>query len=106
MWWTFEVNFCRLRPMKYFLASCFLGLGLLSACSSTPTGVDPNSAEGMFKTAEELEGDDRYDEAITKFNELKNKYPYSHFATDAELRVADIQFKREAFIEAQTAYQL
>ncbi len=80
---------------------------LVGGCSTTQPGeADPNSAEGMFKTANELESDDRYDEAISKLNELKNKFPYSHFATDAELKVADIHYKRETYIESQTAYQL
>ncbi|MBK9293777.1 MAG: outer membrane protein assembly factor BamD [Oligoflexia bacterium] len=74
-------------------------------CSSIQV-ADPNSAEGMFKIAEQLEKDERFEEAITKFNELRNKHPYSRYATEAELRVADIHFKKEAFIESATAYQL
>lgn len=77
----------------------------LSGCSTTQI-ADPNSAEGMYKTAEELEKDDRFEEAITKLNELRNKHPYSRYATEAELKVADIHFKKESFIESQTAYQL
>jgi outer membrane protein assembly factor BamD len=100
--------------MGHGLKSLFLTLLLfiafgstagLVACSSAPVG-DPNTPEGMFKIGEELEKDDRYEEAITKFNELKNKHPYSRYATDAELKVADIQYKKEAFIESQTSYQL
>jgi outer membrane protein assembly factor BamD len=37
---------------------------------------------------------------------VKNKHPYSRLATGAELRVADIYFKRETYIEAQAAYQI
>lgn len=77
----------------------------LSACA-TNVVADPHSAEGMYKLAEELEKDERFEEAITKLNELRNKHPYSRYATEAELKVADIYFKRESFIEAQTAYQL
>lgn len=77
---------------------------LISCASSDDRNAD--TAEGAFKIAEELEKDERYEEAITKFSELKNKYPYSKFATSAELKIADIQFARENFIEAQNAYQI
>jgi outer membrane protein assembly factor BamD len=84
------------------LAMC---LHIVAGCSSVQV-ADPNSAEGMFKIAEELEKDDRYEEAITKFNELRNKHPYSRYSTEAELRVADIHYKKESYIESATAYQL
>ncbi len=94
-------------PKSFPLAFALLALfAFYSGCSSTPTDYDPNSVEGMYKYAGELESDERYEEAVNKFNELKNKFPYSHFATDSELRIADIHFKKEAYIEAQTAYQL
>jgi outer membrane protein assembly factor BamD len=56
--------------------------------------------------ATDFENDERYEEALSKFNEVKNKHPYSKYAIEAELHIADIQYKRENFIEAQTAYQL
>jgi len=62
--------------------------------------------EGAFKAAEEFEKDERYEEAITKFNEVKNKHPYSRYAVEAELHVADIHYKKESYLEAQNAYQL
>ena len=77
----------------------------LSGCASGSI-ADSNSPEGAFKAAEEFEKDERYEEALAKFNEVKNKHPYSRFAIEAELHIADIHYKREAFIEAQTAYQL
>lgn len=92
--------------MKTLYFSLFAILMCLHLGCSTTQIADPNSAEGMFKVAEELEKDDRFEEAITKFNELRNKHPYSRYSTEAELRVADIHYKREAFIESATAYQL
>lgn len=89
-----------------FLSLLFFSYFLQTGCSSTPGNYDPNSVEGMYKYAEELESDERYEEAINKYSELKNKFPYSHYATDSELRIADIHFKKETYIEAQTAYQL
>jgi len=80
-------------------------LTLLLGCA-TPEKIDLNTAEGAFKRAQRFEKNDRYEEAIAQYINIKNKHPYSKFAIEAELRVADINFKRENYIEAQSAYQL
>src|SRR5690606_35825112 len=36
----------------------------------------------------------------------KNKHPYSRYATLSELAIADIEFARENYDSAQTAYQV
>jgi outer membrane protein assembly factor BamD len=78
---------------------------ILGGCSSAPS-VPENEAELMYNKAIEFEKDERFEEAIQRFTDVKNKFPYSRFATDAELHIADIQFKRENFVEAQGAYQI
>lgn len=75
-----------------------------AGCSSAEK-VDPTTPEGAFKLAENLEKDERFEESVAKYTDVKNKHPYSRFATLAEMKIADVQFKREAFIEAQYAYQ-
>ena len=77
---------------------------ILNACSSNEK-LDTNTPEGLFKLGEQYEKDERFEDAVLKFSEVKNKHPYSRFATEAELRIADVQFKRESYIEAQLAYQ-
>lgn len=67
---------------------------------------DTSTPEGAFKLAEKYAADERYEEAVAQFAQVKNKFPYSKLATEAELRIADIQYEREAFIEAQTAYEV
>lgn len=81
-------------------------LGIFSAGCSSTSEVDQNTAAGRFQVAEELDKDERFEEALTKYAEVRNKFPYSKFAVEAELKQADIYFKREQFPEAQTAYQL
>ena len=83
------------------LVSLVVSLG----CSSSDK-FDTSTPEGAFKAAEALEKDERYEEAIPKFQEVKNKHPYSRFATEAELKIADIHFASENFEEAQASYQL
>lgn len=69
--------------------------------------MDKNSdtAEGSFAIAEEFDKDERYDIAIQKYQDVKNKFPYSQFATKAELAIADVYYKQESFAEAQVSYQ-
>ena len=88
-------------PFRVALTAVFLVLG---ACSSEPT-LDSSTAEGGFKLAERYEKDERFEESIAQFSQVKNKFPYSTLATEAELRIADINFKREDYIEAQGGYQ-
>jgi outer membrane protein assembly factor BamD len=68
-------------------------------------GPDTNTAEGAFALGEKFQKDERYEDAITQFNAVKNKHPYSKLATEAELHIADIHYDREDFIEAQNGYQ-
>lgn len=77
----------------------------LSGCSSSPE-IDTSTPEGAFKLAEKYESDERFEEAIAEYTQVKNKHPYSKLATESELRIADIHFKREEFVEAQNAYQV
>ncbi len=65
-----------------------------------------STAEGSFGLAQELEKDERYEESLTQYRDVKNRFPYSRYAVASELQIAEIQFKKEAFIEAQGAYQL
>lgn len=78
---------------------------LLSACSSMDE-INTNSAEGLYKLGSKYEKDERFEEAINTYRQVKNKHPYSRFATQAELRIADIHFQRESFAEAESAYKL
>lgn len=68
--------------------------------------IDVNSAKGAFTRGERLAKNERFEEAIAYFHQVKNKYPYSKYAVAAELKVANIQFDRERYIEAETDYRL
>lgn len=87
------------------LTKLFVVSLLILGCSSSDK-IDTNTAEGAYKLAQKYEKDERYEEAITYYSEVKNKYPYSNFATESELRIADIEFVRENYVEAETAYKL
>ncbi|MGE0634777.1 MAG: outer membrane protein assembly factor BamD [Pseudobdellovibrionaceae bacterium] len=95
-----------LRPqfrLSFWFAILISFAAFFSACSSSEK--IPDSAEGLFKHAQELEKDERFEEALARYQDVKNKHPYSRFATQSEMAIADIHFRREEYPEAQVAYQ-
>lgn len=91
--------------MKVFKGLLPIFLLFFSACSHM-ADIDTSTAEGAFKKAQLFEEASRFQEAISQYNTVKNKFPYHKLATDAELKIADIEFERQNFIEAQYAYEL
>lgn len=86
-----------------FLFASSLVLSSLVACSTIDKNSD--SPEGAYTIAEEFDKDERYEEAIRRYTEVKNKFPYSNLATKSELAIADVYYKQEAYPEAQVSYQ-
>lgn len=76
----------------------------LFGCASKELSSD--DPEGVFAEAEGEFTDGRFLMAIEKYREIKNRYPYSSRAVDAELRIADAYFEQESFIEAETSYEI
>jgi outer membrane protein assembly factor BamD len=83
-------------------------------CASTPPIEDVPSAESYYAKAETLLEGERvllvfrdvdYPRAIELFQEVIDNYPYSVYATLAELRIADIHFDRGNYEEARSYYQ-
>lgn len=76
---------------------------LVFSCSSADKVGE--TAEEAFKYAKEFDEDDRYQVAIQRYTDVKNRFPYSTYATMAELAIADVQFRSESYAEAQVSYQ-
>lgn len=89
-----------LRPRIYF--SALLLATFLAGC--TEKEFDPNDPKKSFGIAKEPYDDEHYEEAIKKLGEFRARFPYSQFSTEAELLIADSQFKLERFQEAAAAY--
>jgi outer membrane protein assembly factor BamD len=81
----------------------FSAISVLPGCSSDDKRSD--IAEEAYKNAQEFDKEERYEEAIKRYQEVKNKFPYSKYATMAELAIGDAYYKQESFPEAQIAYQ-
>ena len=85
------------------IISLFVSLFILISCSSErPQGK--TAAEVLYKEAQVNVENKRYILANEKLNMLKNRYPYSYYATPAELMQAEILFKQEKFAEAAAAF--
>ena len=90
--------------MLKHLFKLFLFTMIFSCASEKPEGK--TEAEILFKEAKILMDDGRYIMATEKLNLLRSQYPYSFFATPAELMLADILFLQENYVEAAAAYIL
>ena len=88
--------------MKFSLI--LLILLAIGCASEKPKGK--TKAEVLYKEATQLVKEERFLLATEKLNQLKNQYPYSYYATPAELMQADIYFQQENYVEAAAAYLL
>ena len=89
--------------MKFFFL-IVISFFVLGCASEKPKGK--TEAEVLYKEAKNLMKDERYLLATEKLNQLKNQYPYSFYATPAELMQADIFYLQENYVEAAAAYLL
>ena len=79
---------------------------LLSGCSLFGFGgkkPEKSPEELMNQGMSEFENGD-YSYAVEAFQKLKDRYPYSKLAIQAELKMADALFKKKEFEEALDAY--
>lgn len=83
---------------------CFIIFIFTSCAIERPKGK--TEAEILFKEAQELIDSERYILASEKLNQLRSRYPYSYFATPAELLLSDILFMQESYVEAASSYLL
>jgi outer membrane protein assembly factor BamD len=81
-----------------------LALGCASGPENRPKVSYRVSAKENFIKGKKAFDDEDYLEAIEYFRFVKNKFPYSSYATDADLLIGDCHYGRERFIEAADAY--
>lgn len=94
------------KTLSFNLLNLFLILfAAIAVTSCSGKSVDDGNAQEVYKDAEEDISDKRYTIALDKLKVLKNKFPYSNIATQAKLRIADVYFLEESYIEASAAYE-
>lgn len=92
------------NPIKLWGLLALLVL-LGSGCSSV-TIEDDSPPEAQYAEGERLLKRNRYLEAVERFRILKNRHPYSVYAALAALRMGDVYFTQESFIEAAASYKV
>lgn len=63
------------------------------------------SAQEAYEIALSDLEDQNYEQAISGFEQVRTKYPYSSYAALADLRIADADFGRGRWLEAIDSYQ-
>jgi len=79
-----------------------------SAIAQTPareSGAYSVQAASAYEDAERSFRNGDYLEAIRRYNLLRTKYPYSEFATLADLRIADAYFEQDKFATSIEQYR-
>ncbi len=93
--------------MRILVPICFLTLLLsLFSCSSIERIQGADKAETYYLRGEAYLKEGQYEQALEKFSLVKNKFPYSKYALDAELKMADTYYQKGDYLEAQKLYSL
>lgn len=77
---------------------------VLSACTAKKDAVNPltvdRPAEEIFKEATEADKNGEFTKAITLFSEVERQHPYSDFATQAQIRQAEVAYDNLKYDDA------
>lgn len=82
----------------------FLALGV--SCTSGLKRADLNKVELLFERAQKYHQNKNYEEALNLYDLVKNQHPYSRFAVQAKLGIADVQYAKQSWPEAEALYKL
>lgn len=91
-------------PLSLVVLALLL-LGCSSGGGTKAVSYGETARANYQKGMRELK-DDNHPEAIKYFTFVKSKFPFSRFATLAELRLADAYYAQEKHVEAIDAYKL
>lgn len=80
-----------------FLSISFVG------CSGE--AINDNDPAALYQDAEKDISGDHYVVALDKLKIVKNKFPYSNYSVLAQLRIADVYYLQENYVEAAAAYE-
>lgn len=83
----------------------FFSVFSIFAASCSSSDKLPDDPAALYQEAQKYENDERYEEALRRYEDLKNRFPYSNYATQARLSIADCYYKQETYAEAQLSYQ-
>ena len=77
--------------------------GLLACGAKTPEQFVADKP--LYEQAIKLFNDESYDDAVRFFESLRNRFPQSPYAIEAEIKIADAHFEKRDFVAAENGYQ-
>jgi len=93
----------------------FLRFGVLSACLCLLSGcgiidyyflpAPEDTVQEIYENAQDAMRDQRYKDAIESYTKIKDNYPFSPYAIEAELAVGDAYYLLEKYPEAAESYR-
>ena len=83
----------------------FIALILTSMVGCSGKSIEDGDPGELLQEAEQNIKNDHYQLAIERLRIVKNKYPYSKYAVEAQLRIADVYFLQESYGEAAISYE-
>ncbi len=89
-----------LNHLRHIILSSLL---VLTACSEK--NLNPDDPQESFSVASQPYNEHDYEIAIKKLGEFKSRFPYSRFALEAELLIANCYFNLGKYAEAGPAYE-
>ncbi len=98
-----------MRRSPLLVALVALSAAPLLACPSKHVSITGElrygkTAEENYQAGEDLLKRGDYPESTKFFEYVKTKYPFSKYAALADLRLADLKFKQDRYLEAAEAY--
>lgn len=93
------------------LIAVMLFLGLIASCASKNTlrghkGSYLESVKLNFDAGEAALKNGEFEKAISYFQFVRSKYPFSKYAALSDLKIADAKYVQEKWLEAASAYEI
>ena len=95
-----------MRTLNFILLNTIclaLIIGFTGGCAGKK--ADENDVAALYQEAEDDIKSDHYQMALDKLKQIKNRFPYSKYAAEAELRIADVHYMQESYDEAAASYE-
>ena len=104
-WRFFEAQLASIRSCAWELPILFAVASWVAATVSCQHNPSHQSVEEAYVSAQEAYDDGYYQRAIDELKEFRSRHPYSRFATEADLYIANSHFELREYPQASLAYQ-
>ena len=92
-----------IEPILTLIAGALFTALFSGGCAGK--AINESDPAAVYQAAEEDIEDAKYELALEKLRMVKNKFPYSNYSAKAKLRIGDVQFQQENYLEAAASYE-